>query len=85
MARKRWTSRSATSGADLLIWWATLSDQERRFVRSGAWSVAADHQFVEFLAVSDCPLMAEPFDPNRAHLLTDSGRFLTFLQEQAAV
>ena len=82
MARAHWTP-PAEPTADLSIWWATLTDQEQMFVRREAWSLAANPPLVDFLALTDCPLVTEPFDPRRGQMLSDIGRLLAFLHHHS--
>lgn len=84
MARNRWTPTSAQASADLSIWWATLTDQEQLLVRSEAWCLAGNTRLLDFLALTECPLVVEPFDPKRRHVLSNPGRFLTFLNHHVS-
>jgi hypothetical protein len=85
MTRRQWTPPPSDGTADLTIWWATLTDDEQLLLRHEAWSLASNPPLVEFLALTDCPLVTQPFDPTAHHVLTNPGRFLTFLQDQDLV
>jgi hypothetical protein len=82
MPRKTWIRPISTDAADLTIWWGSLTREEQHVLRNRAESIAQDNHLLEFLAWTNCPLIAQPVDPSRGQLLTKPGRFLTFLQEQ---
>jgi hypothetical protein len=83
VARTHRRLRLANGVADLTIWWATLTEPEQQFVRGEAWSLAANPRLLDFLTLSDCPLMSEPYDPERGHMLSHPGRLLAFLHGQS--
>jgi hypothetical protein len=66
MARTRWTYKPPHGFAHLAIGWNTLTDPEQLVLRREAWSLAANPHLMQFLAATECPLIAQPFDPPRS-------------------
>lgn len=65
--------------ADLMIWWSTLTEDEQDLIQVTQDVLPDDRHLLNFLAVSDCPLITSTGDSDQPYQLTRPDRLHSLL------